>query len=258
MILYAMLAILLCAGVISAIAPKSASGQPIHWVGFNGQSVILIFVVYVAAHTFLGGAFAISLLAALALHETGHVLAHHMLGRGASHFRLAPVLSDVAVQSQPFRDEGQAFFVALMGAGFSLGPLVLAVGLGMAMQEISPDLSAFLLLFSATVAGVNCLLLLPFRGLDGGRCAEISARNFWPALVPGMSAFMIAAFAVSGLRRMSIAMLLLAGYGVLSLFARPVAALKPMGPDAGLTALAAYVLTFAAHFSGAILLVTYL
>ena len=254
MILYVAMAVVLSAGVVAALAPRSASGHPVRWVGFDGQSVLLIFALYVAAETFFGTGFAISLLTACALNEAGHVLAHRMLGRGASHFRLVPLLSEVPVQSDPFRDEGQAFFVALMGAGFSLAPMVLSFGLSAAFQPYAPEISAMLFLFGGTVALVNLLSLLPFRMLSGGRCAEIAARNFWPALAPGMAAFMIAASASAGLRYMSLPLLGLSLFGLVSLFWSPVSRLRPMGPAVGLLALAAYIMTLTAHFAGAYLL----
>lgn len=254
MILFVAASIVLCAGMAIALMPREAGGHPIRWVGFDGYSVVAIFLIYVGFDAFLGSTFAISLLIALGLHEAGHVLAHRILGRGTSHFRLVPVLSEVPVQAEPFRDEGQAFFVALMGAGFSLAPMVLSLTLAAVLMPWAPDIAGFLLVFGATVGAVNFVMMLPFKPMDGGRCAAIAARNFWPALAPGITAFMIAAFFSAGFAEGSLAFFILGAFGLASLFSRPVANLKPMGPNAALVALAAYAFTLSAHFTAAWLL----
>lgn len=254
MFIYVAASVLLCAGMASALMPREAGAHPVRWVGFDGYSVIAIFLIYVGCHAFFGSTFAIALLIALGLHEAGHVLAHRMLGRGTSHFRLVPLLSEVPVQADPFRDEGQAFFVALMGAGFSLAPMVLSLALAAGMASSMPDVASFLLVLGTTIGAVNFIMLLPFQPLDGGRCAVIAARNFWPALAPGITAFMIAAFFSAGFAQGSLGFFVLGAFGLASLFARPVANLKPMGPNAALIGLAAYAFTLSAHFSSAWLL----
>ncbi len=247
-------AILLCAVMANVLRPVTTSQQNIQLVGFDGAGLILVFVIYVAAAAFLGDTFAISLIAAFLLHEGGHVLANRMLNRGTSRFRMVPLLAGQQVCETPFRSEGAAFFVALMGAGFSLAPMSLAFALALLLRSTGPELADFLIVFGATIGAVNFLALLPFRPLDGGRCAAIAARNFWPALAPSYTIFMIAAFMTAGVKNGSVALLALAAFGLQSLIRKPGRPLVPMGASTGLIGLAAYTFTLAAHFTAGWLL----
>lgn len=248
------LAMVICFFVAASLKPLEAHGHHIELVGFDGPGVVLVFVIYVASASLMGDAFAVSLLLGFALHEAGHVLANRMLGRGPSRFRMIPAFTPLNVSAAPFRKEGDAFFMAIMGAGFSLAPMAMSLALTVPMRLVWPEVADFLLVFGATIGALNFLMLLPFWPMDGGRCAEIAARNFWPALAPGLTAFMVASMGMAGMRSGSLSLLVLAAFGLHSLLRRTDHQLDPMGPNAGLIALAAYTFTFAAHFSAGWLL----
>lgn len=237
--------------LVIALRPSDGPRPRVNFVGFDGPGVLALFILYVAASAYWGQAFAMSVLAALALHEMGHVLANHSLGRGGTRVRLLPKLSGHSVEERPFHHEGDAFFVALMGAGFSLAPMVLSMALGLGLSPHIPEVGQFLLILGATIGLFNFVALLPFPRLDGGLCAEMAARNFWPALAPGMSAFMVSALVAAGVRTGAISLFLLAGLGLFGLIRRPATHLVPMGPNTALIALAAYSFTLAAHFMAA-------
>lgn len=254
MVLALFLATLLCAMFAPLVVPALVRGGPVRLVGFNGPSILVAFAIYVAGAAYLGRAFAISLMAGFVLHELGHVLAVRQICGGVARFRLAPMLSGGTVAEQAPQDDGEMFFVALMGAGFSLAPMVLALTLAPVLSPILPDVGQFLLVFGATLGAMNFIMLLPFPPMDGGICASVAARNFWPALGPGMTVFMVAALSTAGIRHGSIALVALAAFGAYSLILRISETSRPLRADHGLVALAAYAFTLASHFTAGWLL----
>lgn len=242
-------ATILCIAMLYALRGSVATGAPITFSGFDGVGVIIGFIAFVSAAALMGPEFGISLLIALMIHELGHVLAHRMLGHSATRFRLVPLYGSTPVSDQPLKTEGEVFFVALMGPGLSLAPMVLALTLSAMLATSAPEASHFLQIFAVTTGALNFVNLLPFWPLDGGRCARIAADNFWPALAPGMTVFMSTAMFVAGLRTGSVALVILAVAGSTTLLRKSETLSDPLGPNNGLIALAAYTFTLAAHFS---------
>ncbi len=260
MVLLVLSVLLLCVAMAFALRGAAPNGSPIIFTGFDGIGVLLGFVAFVTAAAAHGTSFGLWLLAALMLHEAGHVLAYRMLGHAPTRFRLVPLLSRLPISDRPLKSEGEAFFVALMGAGFSLAPMALAFVLSSMLAATEPALATQLQTFAVTIGALNFVNLLPFPLLDGGRCARIAARSFWPALAPAMTAFMVAAFFAAALRTQSPVLLVLVGLGLSGLLPRKAdrpQELAPLGPSGALTALAAYVFTLAAHFSAGWLLLEY-
>ncbi|MGR3661424.1 MAG: hypothetical protein ACU0CA_09625 [Paracoccaceae bacterium] len=239
----------LCIAMLYALRGSVVTGTPITFSGFDGIGVILGFVAFVAASALMGPLVGISLLISLMLHELGHVLAHRMLGHTTTRFRLVPLYSDQPISDRPLKTEGEVFFVALMGPGLSLAPMVLAMALSGMLANTSPELAGFFRIFAVTCGALNFVNLLPFYPLDGGRCARIAADNFWPALAPGLTVFMSTAMFVAGLRTGSVALIVVAVAGSATLLRRKERLAEPLGPNNGLIALAAYAFTLAAHFS---------
>ncbi|MFV2002660.1 MAG: hypothetical protein ACC619_06720 [Paracoccaceae bacterium] len=240
----------ICVATAYSLRGNTAAGAPISFYGFDGIGVIAGFIAYVLITTALGTAFGISLLAALMLHELGHVLAYRMLGHQNTRFRLVPLISGLPISDKPLKTEGEVFFVALMGPGFSLAPMVLEAALSVYLAAPMPGVANYLRIFAIAVGTLNFVNLLPIWPLDGGRCARIAARNFWPALAPAMTVFISAALAAASLRTGSLALMVFAGVGALSLVRKGEKLSNPLGADTGLIALAAYTFTMAAHFLG--------
>lgn len=241
-------ATLLCLAMALVLRGSVAGGAPTSFVGFDGYGVIVGFVAFIAASSVLGTIGGAALIISFLFHEAGHVLAYRMLGHQDTRFRMAPFLSGVAISDQPLKTEGDAFFVALMGPGLSLAPMVLAMTLSVALAQPAPELAKVLQIFGVTCAALNVVNLLPFWPLDGGHCARMSARNFWPGLAPGLTVFMGTAFFVAGIRTQSLALMIIGIAGFTSLLRKPDETLTPMGADNGLIALSAYAFTLAAHF----------
>lgn len=244
------IASVLCAATVFAVRGSVLARPRIPLSGFDGVGVLIGFVLFTLASATLGPIFGISLIISFLLHELGHVIAYRVIGHDDARFRLIPWLSGVPISDRPIKTEAQAFFVALMGPGISIGPMVLAYTLSVTLTQTAPEAAGILKIFAVTCATMNFINLLPFWPLDGGRCTRIFATNFWPALAPAMTVFMTAALASAGLRTGSIALLVLAGVGAQSLLHKPGPKLAPLGSDHGLTALAAYSFTMAAHFYG--------
>lgn len=235
--------------------PVTSSPGSVQLRGFDGMGVLLAFVGFVAIASLLSIGVAASVLVALGLHEAGRVLAHWMLGHGQTNFRFLPLITgDPISHSQP-RDDTELAFLSLMGAGLSLAPMALSLSLWQVLSENGAPFSGYFLVFGTSLGAVNFLLLLPFWRLPGRSCADVVSRAFWPALAPGMAAFLGAAFLAAGLRAGSVALLLIGAYGISSIFRKPRRGTAAMSSADALIALAAYAFTLAAHFGATMMLV---
>jgi Zn-dependent protease len=152
---------------------------------FNvSRNSILISLIALASFSYMWGwQFALLLAAIIMLHELGHALAMIMVGIPVRGVYLVPFLGGAAVAATPYRSEGQAGFVALMGPGFSLFP---TLALAIAAHETGNDL-----LFRAAElsAIINLINLLPIIPLDGGqvvKSALISLNKSLALVVAGL------------------------------------------------------------------------
>lgn len=249
-VIFVFAATILCAATAYAVRGGVLARPRILLSGFDGIAVLTGFVVFTLASAAFGPAFAISLIVSLLLHEFGHVIGHRMIGHDDARFRLVPLLSRKPISDHPLRTEGQAFFVALMGPGISIGPMVLAYTFSVMLANSDPETASNLRVFAMTCGTLNFLNLLPFWPLDGGRCTRIFAANFWPTLAPALTVFMSAAFTAAALRTDSVTLFILAGIGAQSLFHKGDPSREKLGESNALTAMAAYTFTMAAHFCG--------
>jgi len=241
--------ILIALGVAVSLRPVQVSGAaPRRLVlhGFDGTGVVLAFVLFIMATILVGPLVAASVLLSLFIYELGQALARRSLCAGEPRLRILPVpfLSPRGAQSD---DPAAEAFVVLMGAGLSLAPVVLALGVAQVVAGSSPGLAFALLTFGATCGAVNFIMLLPFLPLDGGRCIRAVSNSFWPSMGPLISIFLVAAFASAALQNQSIGFLVLAAIGLQSLLPRRNATL-PLPQNTALIVLAAYAFTLAAHF----------
>ncbi len=222
--------------------------------GLNGIGVIFGFIFYVLASSVFGAEIAVTLIASLLLHEMGQVLAYRMLGHSQAKFRLVMLQYNQPISAQPLTNDGEEFFTAIMGAVFSLGPMVLSLAIAAALLPVAPVTAHQFWLFGVTCGALNFVSLLPFWPFAGGRCIRTSVVKFWPGLGPMMTVFLSAAMLVASLRTGSVALMVLAGIGAQSLWRPSPSGLEPMEPETGLIALSAYAFTLAAHFSAGWLL----
>lgn len=245
-------ALALC--LISLFATRSAfAGQPgssLSLSGFHGIGVLMVFAIYCAATLALGPTYAIALLAAVQLHELGHVIAYRMLGHEQVRLRMVPLpFFSQSITDTPLKTQLGESFVALMGAGFSVGPMVLGYAIATTLAQDAPMLANAAGAFAIACGALNMVSLLPFLPLDGGRAINAVTHSVMPVLGPAMACFMIAAFAMAAMRQGSLALGLLAAMGVQSLLPRPAPTQEPLKANEALLVLAAYTFIFATHFT---------
>jgi Zn-dependent protease len=128
------------------------------------RNSVLISLIAVASFAYMWGwQFALIVAGIIMIHELGHALAMILVGIPVKGVYLVPFFGGAAVAAAPYRSEGQAGFVALMGPGFSL---LSTIALGIAAQQ-----TAIPLLFKAAhiSAIINLVNLAPIIPLDGGR-----------------------------------------------------------------------------------------
>ena len=106
------------------------------------------------------------LLAALLIHEFGHLLAYRMIGQPWGRLVFLPFLGAVALPRLGFTTQGQSVFAAIMGPGFSIiVPILAAAYVYFYPQRPGPDLA---LMIGLVAAALNLFNLLPVEPLDGG------------------------------------------------------------------------------------------
>jgi Zn-dependent protease len=104
------------------------------------------------------------LVAALLVHEFGHLLAFRLIGQPWGRLVFLPFLGALAVPRLPYETQAQAVFSALMGPGLSV-LLAFGITLPMMFGVSFPD---WLIKMGIVVIGLNLFNLLPVEPLDGG------------------------------------------------------------------------------------------
>lgn len=193
-----------------------------------------------------------ALLAALLLHELGHVAAHRMLGHPDARFRLVPLVDGAANSERLFRNRGQEFFATIMGAGFSLVPMVAALVLARLTETALPQASDLLYALGSTIAALNFVNLLPLLPLDGGRCLRQIFLTLSPVTGPYLILLFSAGAAALSFVHESMSLIVLVCLGGLVFF-RPEedgTVKAAMTPSTAWLALAVYLFTLSAHAVG--------
>ncbi len=125
--------------------------------------------------------FAIAIIYAILVHETGHLLAMKYRGLKTSGIWFIPFVGAVAVARQPFRSHGETYFVAIAGPVFGLLSLVPLVAAQLWLARTPTDAAAWLA-YASTAAFINAFNLLPIGVLDGGRIVKSLAMSLSPRL----------------------------------------------------------------------------
>jgi Zn-dependent protease len=113
----------------------------------------------------VGGAASGILIAALFVHEFGHLLAYRLMGQPWGRMVFLPFLGAMALPRLRFDSQGQAVFAALMGPGFSV---LLALLCTMYAATFLDGGSKFIVLLGLISTALNIFNLLPVEPLDGG------------------------------------------------------------------------------------------
>jgi Zn-dependent protease len=129
-----------------------------------GVAFVTGLITVAAFGVWFGWFAALILVAALFVHEFGHLLAFRMIGQPWGRIVFLPFLGALAVPRLPYHSQAESVFAALMGPGFSLivpAYAALAVFLG-------SDIRPFLVKVGLVTAILNLFNLLPVEPLDGG------------------------------------------------------------------------------------------
>lgn len=188
------------------------------------------------------------------VHEYGHVLAYRLAGHRAPKFRLVP-FGGVAISDQAPQSQAENAFVALMGPGFSVILVVIAITASHWLEAAGDFNGAYYALEAAMWIGLlNAFNLLPFYPLDGGKTLHSVAMSGGEKVGAFAAIAMSGAFAVFAVYTQLWLLLIFALFGLLAA-TRPHpsdATATRMGLGVALLALGAYVATFAAHVVAAL------
>jgi Zn-dependent protease len=221
-------------------------------IGFDTESIAMGGLAVIAAAFFFGPMYGLALVLSVAIHEFGHVAAFRVAGHADARFRLVPLMGGYAISDSLPSTQKKAFFIALMGPGISVAPMVLAFGLSNYAWRVSPQAGQFLDIFAHVTAALNFFNLLPFWPLDGGRCVRMIAYTFWPGLANVLTIAMSAGLAAAALMMQSMILFFFALMGAQSVMhADTISRVQTrMSWKDGLLCTAAYVFTAAAHLWG--------
>jgi Zn-dependent protease len=247
-----MVCLALCSGTLVILQGGLTSPNGTTIAGTDPQAMGLGLLAIIAAGYFWGPLFGLALILSVMLHEFGHVAAYRIAGHADARFRLIPLMGGVAISDQHPASQEKAFFIALMGPGICLAPMVTAYALADQFWFSSPLLSQFLWTFAVVTAALNFFNLLPFWPLDGGRCVQLISQSFWPGSTGPIMAAMAAALIVAALWLQSLLLFFFALIGAQGLLNAQsiLQSQRRMGARRGFLALAAYLLTTLAHMMG--------
>lgn len=193
------------------------------------------FLSLVAFALMLGWLISGLLVAALLVHEFGHLLAYRLIGQPWGRMIFLPFLGALAMPRLPYQTQAQAVFAALMGPGFSV-VLALAITLPLMFGAALPD---WLIKAGIVVIGLNLFNLLPVEPLDGG----VALRSVLAKLMGGYARFGLLAIGLlivsAGLYYEQIILLIFGGISIL-------ANIKPRLIDHGLKPLSSLQVTISA------------
>lgn len=196
--------------------------------------------------------YGIALVSAVVMHEIGHVVAYRLMGHRDATFRLLPVLAMRPISQSAPRSEAHEFFIALMGAGFSIAPMVTAMLMSQGIESFYPRLATGLTIFASTVAALNFINLLPLWPLDGGRLLHMLGRSLCPSLTTRLLLGASAIAAAVALQMQSLQLVVICLLGIHALMNPEQFENKsaPMSHRTALYGLAAYVTITATHLVG--------
>ena len=149
---------------LKGLAETGEPDEKTHTLISAGVALVTGLLSLVAFGLMMGWIISGLLLAALFVHEFGHLLAFRLVGQPWGRLVFLPFLGALAVPRLPYETQAQAVFSALMGPGFSV-PLAFCIALPL-MLDI--ELPGWLNLFGIVIAGLNLFNLLPVEPLDGG------------------------------------------------------------------------------------------
>lgn len=145
-------------------------------------SMLVTMLVYGMA---FGWGFGVGLVAIIAVHESGHVVANRLAGIRASWPLFIPFLGAVIRLKEFPKSASQEAFIGIMGPVFGLSASIFAGALGMVTGQA--------VFYAVAMTGflIHIFNLLPVVPLDGGRTVGFWR---WKAWIPGFLGILAALF----------------------------------------------------------------
>ena len=247
------LSIALVAAMAFVVRPAFASDPRLPVTAADGRAVVAIFPAFLVATVVIGLDFALAAMLAFAVKELGHVIGFRLAGHADARFRLIPLPGGPGISARAPTSDLAQLFVLLMGPGFGLAPMVVAVALGDTLATTAPALAETARAYALAAGAVNFVALMPLWPLPGGRLLRLIVEARFPHR-GGLGAAVLCAFVIGLALTLHSALLMLLGViGALSLIRQPDAPARPrLAPAQLRIGFAAYFATLAAYFlSGA-------
>lgn len=217
---------------------------------FSGRAIGLAVLSFGAAIWLIGPFGGIALVLGIAIHEYGHVAAFRAAGHNDARFRLIPFLGGVAISNKLPKDQLTEFYIAIMGPGIMLVPLVLCGLYLEAFAGGNPLALNFAYTMFLITGAINFFNLLPLWPLDGGRIVRSLTVGLSPRFSQAITLVMSIGLALWALyaKQPLIFIVSILGFSA----ARHVGAMTKKQPamtnGQAVTALAAYLLTLYAFW----------
>jgi Zn-dependent protease len=149
---------------LKGLAETGKPDETAHVLISLGVAIVTGLLTLVAFGVMTGWLIAGLLVAALFIHEIGHLIAYRLIGQPWGRLVFLPFLGAIAVPRLAYESQGQAVFSALMGPGLS-APMAFGIVFAMTQDWIMSD---WLIKLALVMTALNLFNLLPVEPLDGG------------------------------------------------------------------------------------------
>lgn len=202
----------------------------------------------------------LALVTAVLLHETGRYLGHRISGHDDALFRPFPFLPLTPSSQKAAATDGIDALINLMGASFSLAPMVLIHSLVPFAGDADTPAFKQLVAIGQTIAAYNFFMLLPLWPLAGGNIAKSVMQALAPkAVVPFLLATSAVTAAAGFAWESGVAVLLWLSGGLVLVGIQPAPpSARPMTTKQALLVIACHVALLAAFFKGGSQLIIWL
>jgi Zn-dependent protease len=149
---------------LKSLAETGKSNETAHLLISLGVAIVTGLLTLVAFGLMTGWLIAGLLVAALLIHEFGHLIAFRLIGQPWGRLVFLPFLGAIAVPRMAYQSQAQAVFSALLGPGFS-APIALGIIFIVSQGWVQ---SEWLMKLALVMTALNLFNLLPVEPLDGG------------------------------------------------------------------------------------------
>ena len=199
------------------------------------------------------------LTAVVVLHEAGHMFAFRAMGHKSARMIIIPFLGGLALGGRPYNSHFEVGFSALMGAGFSVFPVIAAISLYAPLSDAGYHAAAAIFGAFGTIGAIfNLGNLVPVWKFDGG---QVIRQVFRSRAAQGIASFALLAglLFVGKLGGFSNQALMVVGvvFSILSIVTngtgvKPRHALNPMTSVERALVFCGLLAAFSAHAAGAV------